>query len=42
MLAAHSRIGAAMNKRILIVHAHPEPASLNGALKDAMHAQIYL
>lgn len=29
-----------MKKHILIVYAHPEPASLNGALKDAMHAHL--
>lgn len=29
-----------MQKHILIVYAHPEPASLNGALKNAMHEHL--
>lgn len=29
-----------MKKNVLIVYAHPEPASLNGALKDAMSGHL--
>jgi NAD(P)H dehydrogenase (quinone) len=31
---------ATESKRVLIVYAHPEPASLNGALKDAMREHL--
>ncbi|MGO1068564.1 NAD(P)H-dependent oxidoreductase [Lysobacter sp. CA199] len=37
---SESAVAAIAGKRVLIVYAHPEPESLNGALKDAMREHL--